>query len=299
MGKMRRLMPAMVALLLAFLCSSCIVRGGLRPLRRKRDQKTGKVLDLKSATRDELNARITRIYNSINSFQATVDMTPSVGSVYKGQITEYKDVRAFVLFRKEAEIRIIAQYPVVRTTAFDMVSNGTDFRFLLVSKNLFVTGSDAAPATSKNTLENLRPEAFLGSMLIRPADPSLDISVLVDNTDEENALYTIVFLRKAANGDFLINRDVWFDRTDLSIVRQRTFDESATIVSDTRYGKWASREGSLFPGHIDINRPKDGYGVVMDVTEVKMNLPLTDDKFILNQPEGAIHQIIGAGGGTK
>jgi hypothetical protein len=37
----------------------------------------------------------------------------------------------------------------------------------------------------------------------------------------------------------------------------------------------------------------------MDVTDVKMNLPLTDDKFILNQPEGAIHQIIGAGGGTK
>src|ERR1700747_2877041 len=65
MGKMRRFMPAMVALLLAFLCSSCIVRGGLRPLRRKRDQKTGKVLDLKTATRDELNARIKRIYDSI------------------------------------------------------------------------------------------------------------------------------------------------------------------------------------------------------------------------------------------
>ena len=91
-----------------------------------------------SATRDELNDKIARMYNSINSFQATVDMIPSKGSVYKGQITEYKDVRAFILFRKPADIRIQAQ-PVMRTQLFDMVSNGTEFRFFNDS-NLFMEG---------------------------------------------------------------------------------------------------------------------------------------------------------------
>ena len=277
MSKTRRFAPAVLALILGLLCSSCIVRGGLRPIRRKSDKKTGKVLDLMTATRDELNARIARIFGAIDSFQATVDMTPSVGSVYKGQITEYKDVRGFVLFRKDAEIRVLAQYPVVRTTAFDMVSNGKDFRFYLVSKNLFVTGSNSAPATSKNTLENLRPDAFLGSMLIRPADPATEQLVLFDNTDEENATYILEFLRKAPNGDLVLGRNVWFDRTDLTIVRQMIFDEAGVVIeSDTRYGKWQPREGSIFPNHIDINRPRDGYGVVMDVMDVKMNIPMTD-----------------------
>ena len=294
MSDMRRFAPATLALVLGLFCGSCIVRGGLRPLRRKRDQKTGKVLDLKTATRDELNARIARIYGSIDSFQATVDMTPSVGSVYKGVITEYKDVRSFVLFHKPDQIRILAQYPVLRTTAFDMVSDGADFRFYLVAKNLFVTGSNNAPTTSKNALENLRPDAFLGSLLIRPADPATETMVLFDDTDEENATYILMFLRKTASGDFVLGRNVWFDRTDLTIIRQMMFDDNSVIVSDTRYGQWKPREGSLFPGHIDINRPKDGYGVVMDITDVKMNVPLSADKFVLAQPEGAILQVIGA-----
>src|SRR5581483_4566931 len=155
-----------------------------RVIHRPKTQ-AGKNPTLLTATRDELNNRIASLYTAIRSFQATVDMTPSVGSIYQGQITEYKDVRAFVLFRKPDQIRIIGDLPVVRTKAFDMVSQGGNFRFFLVSKNLFVEGSNEAPATSKNKIENLRPEAFLSSMLIRPAEPS-ESTMLEDATDEDN-----------------------------------------------------------------------------------------------------------------
>ena len=50
----------------------------------------------------------------------------------------------------------------------------------------------------------------------------------------------------------------------------------------------------MFPAHIDINRPKDGYGVVMEVVDMQMNPNLTSDKFDLTQPEGTQLQIIGA-----
>jgi hypothetical protein len=297
MHQIRRYAPAIVALVLGIFCSSCLAR--VRLINRKRDQKTGKVLSLKTATRDELNARVQRIYGCIDTFQATVDMTPSVGSVYKGAITEYKDVRGFVLFRKEADIRIIAQYPVVRTTAFDMVSNGSDFRFYLVAKNLFVTGSNTAPATSKNTLENLRPEAFLNSMLVRPAKAGIEEPVLMDVTDEENATYILLLTGHKSNGELMLRRSIWFDRTDLTITRQVVYDDSDLILSDTRYGKWQPRDGCLFPAHIDINRDKDGYGVVMDVMDMKMHVTMGDDKFVLNQPEGTTHQVIGATGSTR
>jgi hypothetical protein len=291
MRKLHRQVPVALALIFAVLLASCF--RVTRVITRKKNS-AGKPQQLMVATRDELNDRIARIYNAINSFQATVDMTPSLGSVYQGQITEYKDVRAFVLFRKPAEIRIIGQLPVVRTKAFDMVSTGHDFRFYLVAKNLFVEGANDAPATSKNKIENLRPEAFLSSMLIRPADPATEIAMLEDATDEDNALYILHYVKKLPGGGLMLFRSVWFDRIDLSIVRQKELDPEGVIVSDTRYSKWQPYSGTLFPAHIDINRWKDGYGVVMDVVQMQMNKALTNDQFVLAQPEGAKLQMIGS-----
>ena len=293
MPKPHRHVPVALALILGLTSSSCLYTKRVI-LRHNKKVTAATAPKLLAATGDELSARISNLYNAINSFQATVDMTPSVGSVYTGEITEIKDVRAYVLFRKPTGIRILGKYPILRTTAFDMVSTGTDFKVFLVSKNLFVEGSNSAPATSKNKLENLRPEAFLSSMLIQPGDPSIETASRLDFVDEDNALYILFFIRKAPNGDPIIARGVWFDRIDLSIVRQTVYDEAGALVSDTRYSKWQPYNGVMFPAHIDINRPKDEYGVALDMIDMQMNVALTDDKFILNQPEGSQLQVIGA-----
>jgi outer membrane lipoprotein-sorting protein len=296
MPKPHRRVPVALALVLGLASSSCLYTKRVI-LRHGKKVSAATAPPLKTATRDELSARIANFYDAINSFQATVDMTPSIGSVYTGSITEIKDVRAHVLFRKPASIRIIGQYPVVRTIAFDMVSNGTDFKVFLPSKSLFEVGSNSAPRTSKNKLENLRPEDFLSSMLIQPRDPSTETASRLDFVDEDNALYILFILKKASNGDPIFVRGIWFDRIDLNIVRQTVYDESGALVSDTRYSKWQQYNGVMFPAHIDINRPKDEYGVVLDITEMQMNINFPDDpddKFILNQPEGAQLRAIGA-----
>jgi len=294
MPKPHRHVPVALALILGFASSSClytkrvILRHG-----KKVTATTAPVL--KTATRDELNARIANLYNAINSFQTTIDMTPSVGSASSGQITEIKDVLANILFRKPASILILGRYPVLRTTAFVMVSDGVNFKVSLPRNNLFEVGANSAPPTSKNKLENLRPETFLSSMLIRPTDPSTEMPALVDATDEDNAFYILYFARKGPGGEFQgIARGVWFDRIDLSIVRQMVWDEAGATVSDTRYSKWQPYNGVMFPAHIDINLSRDQYGVVLDITDMQMNLTLTDDKFVLNQPEGSQLQVIGA-----
>jgi outer membrane lipoprotein-sorting protein len=294
MPKPHRHVPVALVLLLGLTASSCLYTKRVI-LRHGKKVTATTAPTLLTATRDELNARISNLYNAINSFQATVDMTPSIGSAYRGEITEIKDVRAYILFRKPALIYILGQYPVVRTKAFEMVSDGTTFKVSLPSKSLFEVGANSAPPTSKNKLENLRPETFLSSMLIRPADPSTETPALVDATDEDNALYILYFARKGPGGEFQgIARGVWFDRIDLSIVRQIVYDESGAIVSDTRYSKWLPYNATMFPAHIDINLSKDQYGVVLDIVDLKMNLTLTDDKFILNQPEGSQLQLVGA-----
>ncbi len=299
MPNSRRHVPVALVLILGLTCTSCFFTRTRNIFRGGKKVTPGSVPTLMTATRDELNTRIANLYNAINSFQATVEMTPSVGSVYTGHITEIKDVHAYVLFRKPADIHIIGQLPVLGTQAFNMASDGRSFKLLIAStlrhsdKPLFIEGSNDAPANSKNKLENLRPRAFLSSMLIRPAGPD-ETPLLEDATDEDNALYILQFVTRNPEGGLMIARNVWFDRLDLSIVRQKVLDETGSIVSDTRYAKWQQYNGVQFPAHIDINRPKDGYGLVLDVLAMKMNLELTNAQFALTQPEGSQVQVIGA-----
>jgi hypothetical protein len=296
MRRLRRGAPVAFALILSFTTSSCLYTKRVI-LRRGKPVSGGAAPKLMTATREGLLSRISNVYNAIQSFQATVDLTPSLGSVYKGQITEFKDVRGFILFRKPAEIRVIGQAPVVRSTVFDMVSNGTDFKVNLATRGLFFVGLNSAPpvppTTLANSLENLRPEAFLSALLIHPPAEGDDV-VLEDDTDEENAIYELLFLRRLPSGQLMLDRNIWFDRLNLSMVRQRAFDADGNIVSDTRYDKWTVYNGVVFPAHIDLNRDKDGYGVVIDVVAMQMNRKLTDAQFVLTQPEGAQLRTVGS-----
>ena len=144
-------------------------------------------------------------------------------------------------------------------------------------------------------MENLRPGAFLSSMLIRPADPQTE-SWCSSTSPTKIIPSTCSIPAQGARwrNPSLVARTVWFDRLDLSIVRQVIFDDDGVaIVSDTHYAKWTSYDGVLFPAHIGLNRRKDGYGVVMDIVDMEMNMALTDEQFVLNQPEGSTLQVIG------
>lgn len=287
MHPLNRNLAAVVCLLVVF-TSSCLVRRRVVTRQGKHDTRP-----LLTATKDELVQRIRATYQPIQSFTATLDMTPSLGSVYKGDISEFPSVRGYVIFRKPDDIRIIGLDPVIHSRAFDMVSTGRDFHVWLSSKNLFIEGHNDAPADSKNKIENLRPAAFLEAMLVVPPDPAREVPVLEDDTDEEHAFFVLLILRKQPE-PLMVERAIYFDRLTLQIVRQKTFDGNGLTASDTRYSNWKNFSGVTFPSSIDINRPEDGYGVVMELVNMKMNNDVGDDKFALTKPEGAQVKIIGA-----
>ena len=288
MGNLHRLRRVAAAFLLSLLLFSC---GPTRrpPLFGKRHKPvSGPSPVLKVATRDELNAIIARTYDAIQSFQASsVDLIASKGSVYQGTIFDYPSVSSIILFRKPDAIHIQATYFSARV--FDMVSNGNDFRLSLPksSPSLFVKGLNSAPATSENRMENLRPQAFLSSMLIRPWNPAAETIMLKDDTTEDDALYRLEFNRKGPDGMPIPGREIWFDRLDLSIVRQKEYDKDGAIVSDASYSEWRTYNGVSFPAHIDISRPLDGYGVALEILRMEMNKQMTDAQFVLEQPDGS------------
>ncbi len=154
---LRRVSPNLCLLLLGatLLLPSCAVRRRIISHRG-----TGQPRPLLTADSRALQDEIVRRYSSIHDFNATVDMTPALGSAEKNKITEYKDVRAYILFRKPEDIRIVGLYPVVRNKPFDMVSTGPGFKLYIAPKNRFVVGPNEVTRPSENKLENLRPRAF-------------------------------------------------------------------------------------------------------------------------------------------
>jgi len=267
--------------------SSCLVR------RRSFNRAANPAQKLLVADESALLDAIAREYNAIHDFNATVDMVPALGSAEKNQITEYKDIRAYILFRKPASIRIVGLVPILRNTAFDMVSNGSGFELYIPSKNSFITGPNDLAQPSKNKLENLRPQHFLDALLIRPGDTRTDNLLTINLTDERNAYSIILCIREDAAGKLHLTRSIWFNRLDLQLARQLIFDSDGNILTDARYSQWRPYDNVPFPKHIEINRPRDEYGVVIDIVKMDINKGVSDDKFVLPQPEGTTLKVIG------
>jgi hypothetical protein len=279
----------------------CLGTGGLSSCLARRRTIThagaSKARTLLTADVASLVAVIERHYNAVRDFNATVDMVPALGSAEKNKITEYKDVRAYVLYRKPADIRIIGLYPVVRNKLFDMVSTGPDFRLYIAPKNRFVTGQNEITHLSENKLENLRPIHFLDALVVRPIEPA-DKLMLENFTDEDDAFYILHVVREPRPGELHLVRTIWFDRTDLQLARQLILDDRGNIIADARYSQWRPYDNIPFPKRIDINRPKDEYGVVIDVVKMDINKGVSDDKFVLERPSGTTLQDLSHPGGA-
>jgi hypothetical protein len=280
----RRPPAAALLLCVAFLgLSACAVR---RHIARAG---AGKVTGLLTADRATLMGVVARQFEAIHDFNATVDLVPVLGSAEKSKITEYKDVRGYILFRQPSSIRVIGLFPVMRTKAFDMVSTGPDFKLLLPSRNRFVIGPNDVVQPSPNKVENLRPRHFLDALLIRPIDPATDKLLIENFTDEDDAFYILHVVRDT-QGELRLTRTIWFNRVDLRLARQLILDDQGNILTDARYSEWKAYDNVPFPKHIEINRPRDEYGVVIDVVKMDINKGVSDDKFVLTQPEGSTLQ---------
>jgi outer membrane lipoprotein-sorting protein len=268
--------------------SSCLARR--RAFARNGGKPTQPLL---VADRSALVDIIARQYEAIHDFNATVDMVPALGSAEKSKITEYKDVRAFILFRKPGDIRLIGLYPVVRNKAFDMVSDGTNFKLYVPARNRFLVGRNEIDQPSKNKLENLRPQHFLEALLVRPVDADRDQLLLENFTDEDNAFYVLHVVHVNGGGQLQLDRTIWFNRYNLTMARQLIFDAAGNILTDARYTEWRPEDNLVFPKHIEINRPRDEYAVVIDIVKMDINKGVSDDKFVLDQPEGTTLQVVG------
>jgi outer membrane lipoprotein-sorting protein len=210
-----------------------------------------------------------------------------VTSEQRGEIVTYRDVRAFVLIRKPAHLRMIGQYPVVRNTAFDLVSDGDRFALYIPSKNRYVVGDSQGEKRSESPLENLRPQHILEALLVEGPEVGREVSALEVASEGEKSYYIVLILRHGNTENLSLSRKLWFERENLTLARLQVFDQDGEIEMDARYSEYREFSGVFYPQQIVLDRPQDDYGLMLSVTEMEFNQPLEDDKFQMARPAGA------------
>jgi hypothetical protein len=289
---MRRRAPFFaVPLFLALLSTTgCMFR--TRPVEDKYSK-----APLKESSQQGLIDSVNQQAEAIHSLKATVDIDSSVGGMKKGHVTDYKEIRGYVLARTPDSLHMIGLMPIVRTTAFDMVSDGQEFKLWIPPKNRFVIGkNEVATPNADQPMESIRPQNIYEALLIRKIDPDTEIAVLENGYETLHDAkgrrilqddYVLTIIQKYDKG-WRLGRKIIFGRTDLKPHQQYIYSEDGNVATDARYAEYKDFNGFSFPSRIEIYRPQEEYAITLNMLKVDINQPLKDDQFVLEQPSGAV-----------
>jgi outer membrane lipoprotein-sorting protein len=252
---------------------------------------------LKDATLEQLVAIINDNAEKLKTMKATVDIDSSVLEEKKNRVKDNPQVAGLILVRKPEMLRMRIYVPVIHNVMADMVSNGRSFELASPIKSKFYVGSNQQPVKpSPQPLENLRPQHISDALLLKPIQEGKEIAVLENTTevvkdpkthkDVEQMAYTLVVIDNDSAGYYL-SRKVVFSRNDLLPHEQSIFDRQGRLVTFVRYENFTDYSGISLPAIVSIQRPIEGYGITISMVKVDVNVPLTDEQFVLTQPPGS------------
>ncbi|MDE0433795.1 MAG: hypothetical protein OXH92_07280 [Bryobacterales bacterium] len=244
---------------------------------------------VKTATLEELSARLRNLDN-IKTTRSSVRLQLSVVSEDRKEIKEFTEAGGAILIRKPGFIRVKAEFPVVGSTVFDMTSDGTEFKVHLPTQERFLVGRNELTKPSEKRSENVRPQHIREALVIDPPLEGEEIAFLRNVTYSGQA-YHVVSIRKTDRPQ--LAREIWFDRVSLHIARQAIYEAGGELATDAWYRQWLETETIPFPGVIQIDRPKDGYLLRVEVLKPGVNEQVPAKAFVLNPPEGVIVEEIG------
>jgi len=191
---------------------------------------------------------------------------------------------------------MIGLMPIVRNRAFDMVSDGQNFKLWIPPKNKFVMGRNDVVHPSSQPLENIRPQQIYDALLLQPIDPQNEIAILEMGSEmvEDPETHKIVVqpdyelnVIRRTDRDWYLDRKIVFNRYDLHPDRELIYDQQGSLVTDTHYSDFRNYAGVQFPSVIRIWRPQEEYSILLKMVKLQLNQPLTDEQFALQPPPGA------------
>jgi outer membrane lipoprotein-sorting protein len=247
-------------------------------------------------TPDALVAELNERWGALNTMTAKVDILTSVLKTKEGVARDYTRVGGIIVMRKPEQLRVLGRAPVIGLEIFDMASDGKDFTLYIPSKNIAYKGPAILKKKSPIQYENMRPGFFLDALVVRGLEPDEFYSVTSDSeTLEDTAkkhLYIvpeyILSVTKHMPGSHRDQpvRVITFHREDLLPYEQDLYDSEGNLVTHVAYRDYQDFGSGLYPTTVTIKRPLEDSQIVLLVEKVTKNVPVPDDQFVVNVPEG-------------
>jgi len=276
------------------------------------------VAPLSTATLEDLLARLND-FQQMHTLSARVAIQFQTEAPESGLGRRYRTADGRLILARPANMRLLIQAPLVKTTIAELASDGRRFQLLVYPEDhrLFVEGSNDRDYAEREealqqdphwrdvgSLRHVRPQHITEALLWEPVDQSASnrLTALEEfrQIEEERApgqkprlvirsYYIISLLEPMGPNRARLRKKFWFDRTrGLLLVRQQVFGDAGEILSEIRYEEFATAPNSsyLIPTEIRIVRPYDRYSVRLglDRSSVVINGEVSDALFHLEKP---------------
>jgi outer membrane lipoprotein-sorting protein len=249
-----------------------------------------------TVTPDELVKQLNERWASLDSMTAKVDILTSVLQTKEGLAKDYTRMSGIIVMRKPEQLRVLGRAPVIGITMFDMASDGKEFTLYIPSKNIAYRGPATLKKKSAIQYENIRPGFFLDALAVRGLEPDEFYSVTTDSeTVEDTAKKHLYFVPEyvlsvtkhipGSHRDQPV-RVITFHRDNMLPYEQDLYDRQGNLETHVSYQDYQDFGSGLYPSTVTIKRPLEDSQIVLLVEKVAKNVPVAEDQFVVNVPEG-------------
>lgn len=249
-----------------------------------------------TASPEELIQQTNTRWNDFQSLTASVEIKATLLKAQEGLERDYPSCRGWIVMQKPDSLRVAGQLGIVGVHIFDMASDGKTFTLVIPPKDKAIVGSNSVGKKSANPFENLRPNFFFDSMVVRGLDPDDYYSVINDTETVEDAAkkhlfampeYVLNISRHGSEGHRDIPvRVITYHRDDLLPSNQDLYDKDGNLESQVTYTGYKDFGTGKFPTRVVIKRPLEGIQLVLTVEKVDTNVKLPPGEFSIKIPEG-------------
>lgn len=248
------------------------------------------------ASLEDLSKQVNAQFDSVQTLNATVEITASTGGGLQGQVKDYPAFSGYIFLQKPESMRVLLLVPVLRSQAVDMVSDGKTWKLWIPPRNKAMEGTSEVTQPSKNGLENLRPAVFFDSLLVKGPSAeeyvslTSDVRLLESGKKKDDIIeqpdYDMEILSKPEGQRIRTLRVIHISRADLLPYQQDIYDDAGHVVTKAVYSQYQKSGDTEFPQKIVIERPLDHYSLTIAVTKLTLNQKLDPDQFDLKIPDG-------------
>jgi outer membrane lipoprotein-sorting protein len=254
-----------------------------------------KVLEAKTASLDELVALAGNYSEKLRTLSSTsLKISYVSGKLDSGTLQQYRSAPGYVLLKSPDALRLNIQNPLTKTAIAELASRGDDFALWFPRDNKYFVGRNSSRELELESGQNAatftaRPFHIYEAIIPRSipiSNPQMKIS-LEEDRDTTAKYYVVSVFRESGPHRLRVLRRIWFERSALAVVRQKTFEEDGSVSSIITYSNLAPVEGLLMPLLIRLERPGDGYSLDMEFKNWRANSEIPDTSFTLAKPPAA------------